>query len=229
MSLGTTILFYLLLGAGVTCADFLSESRTTGQWPLVRSATAWLFWPFYVPLLLARPKPTKTPTASKLPQATADGMSDAIEQVERELASALASLDGWAEDVLSHEEPRLEELRSAWRAQAERIREMDQVLARPEFARPSPSRANEPAFAGDRWRQSEEARQAHVERLREVRRQAYVDLMETLAWVRELVTMIHLAKFTGAPASRAAELVAQIAAAVEGLAEVTSWKEVAAR
>ena len=51
------------------------------------------------------------------------------------------------------------------------------------------------------------------------------DLLATLAWVRELVTMIHLAKFSGAPASRAEELVSQIAAAVEGLREATSWCE----
>ena len=36
--------------------------------------------------------------------------------------------------------------------------------------------------------------------------------------------MIHLAKFTGAPASRAEELVAQIAAAIEGISAVT-WQE----
>jgi hypothetical protein len=48
--------------------------------------------------------------------------------------------------------------------------------------------------------------------------------MGSLAWVRELVSMIHLAKFTGAPAARAEELVAQIAAAVEGLSEVT-WQD----
>ena len=48
--------------------------------------------------------------------------------------------------------------------------------------------------------------------------------MGSLAWVRELVSMIHLAKFTGAPASRAEELVAQIAAAVEGLSALT-WQE----
>jgi hypothetical protein len=36
--------------------------------------------------------------------------------------------------------------------------------------------------------------------------------------------MIHLAKFTGAPASRAEELVAQIAAAVEGLSQLT-WQD----
>jgi len=35
--------------------------------------------------------------------------------------------------------------------------------------------------------------------------------------------MIHLARYGGAPASRAEELVAQIAAAVEGLSEVTEW------
>jgi hypothetical protein len=53
----------------------------------------------------------------------------------------------------------------------------------------------------------------------------HADLVGTLAWVRELVTMIHLAKFSGAPAARAEELVAQIAAAVQGLSEVSSWRE----
>lgn len=51
--------------------------------------------------------------------------------------------------------------------------------------------------------------------------------MGTLAWVRELVSMIHLARFTGAPAARAEELVARLAAALEGLSEVT-WQERAA-
>jgi hypothetical protein len=43
--------------------------------------------------------------------------------------------------------------------------------------------------------------------------------------VRELVTMIHLAKFTGAPASRTEDLISQIAAAVEGLSEVSHWPD----
>ena len=60
-----------------------------------------------------------------------------------------------------------------------------------------------------------------MERLHRVRNRAYQNLTGTLAWVRELVSMIHLAKFTGAPASRAEELVAQIAAAVEGVSAVT--------
>ena len=78
--------------------------------------------------------------------------------------------------------------------------------------------------ASDRYRQSEQTRRANLARLHDVRNQAYEDLMGTLAWVRELVSMIHLAKFTGAPASRAEELVAQIAAAIEGISAVT-WQE----
>ena len=44
--------------------------------------------------------------------------------------------------------------------------------------------------------------------------------MGTLAWVRELVSMIHVAKFTGAPAARAQKLLTRVAAAVEALSEV---------
>ncbi len=72
--------------------------------------------------------------------------------------------------------------------------------------------------------QSQEACQENIQRLRLVRQRTYDDLLSNLAWVRELVSMIHLAKFTGAPASRAEELVAQIAAAVEGLSDLT-WRE----
>jgi hypothetical protein len=61
--------------------------------------------------------------------------------------------------------------------------------------------------------------------LRELRDQLHRDLMNTLAWVRELATRIHLARYTGAPASRAEELVMQIATSVEGLSEVAGWRE----
>jgi hypothetical protein len=146
-------------------------------------------------------------------------MAGAISQVEAELQAALGSLDGWAEDVLAREKDRLAELRAAWTAQAERIREMDRLLAVPESV-PEPLTDT----INDRLRHSQEARRQNLDRLRQVRRRAYDDLMGSLAWVRELVSMIHLAKFTGAPAARAEELVAQIAAAVEGLSAVT-WQD----
>jgi hypothetical protein len=89
--------------------------------------------------------------------------------------------------------------------------------------------AGEPAAAdGDpRLRSSLQARRQNVERLQRLRGRAHDDLTRSLAWVREVVSMIHLAKFSGAPAARAEELVAQIAAAVEGLSELT-WQEEAA-
>ncbi len=101
---------------------------------------------------------------------------------------------------------------------------MDRLLAQTEPAdrQAAPNVSGE--GASDRYRHSEQTRRANLARLREVRNRAFDDLMGTLAWVRELVSMIHLAKYTGAPASRAEELVAQIAAAIEGISAVT-WQE----
>jgi hypothetical protein len=146
-------------------------------------------------------------------------MSAVIAQVDGELQAALGSLRGWAEGVLTREKDRLGELRSAWIAQAKRIREMDRLSALFEHAA-------QPANEGvnQRWQQTEQARCRNLHRIQQLRERAYDDLMSTLVWVRELVSMIHLAKFTGAPASRAEEIVAQIAAAVEGLSEVT-WQD----
>ena len=78
--------------------------------------------------------------------------------------------------------------------------------------------------SNERRRKSERGRLENIRRLRVLRQPMLDDLLATLAWVRELVTMIHLAKFSGAPASRAEELVSQIAAAVEGLKEASDWR-----
>ena len=222
MGFAATMIFYHLIGAGVAIAVFLTEQRNHRLPPLFRTATAVIFWPLYLPILLASPRPGSEPEIAPSPSDD-DAMSQAIAQVEAELETALASLDGWVEDVLAHETDRFHELSNAWRAQAARIREMDRLLARtgPAGHERPPAAARQ---TSDRCRQSEETRRANLERLGQVRSRAYDDLMGTLAWVRELVSMIHLAKFTGAPASRAEELVAQIAAAIEGISAVT-WQE----
>jgi hypothetical protein len=223
MTFAATMIFYHLIGFGVATAVFLSDSRPGRLLPVFRLATAIVFWPLYVPIVLSGTRPgADTEVAPS--QTDRDTMFQAISQVEAELETALASLDGWVEDVLAHEAGRFHELSTAWLAQAERIREMDRLLAKTESAdrQAAPAVAAEGASA--RYRHSEETRRANLARLREVRNQAYTNLMGTLAWVRELVSMIHLAKFTGAPASRAEELVAQIAAAIEGISAVT-WQE----
>jgi hypothetical protein len=230
MGLSQSILFYGTVGVAVAVAVYVRADGKSAAERLFVVSTAVLFWPLYLPLLLARAAPPDAGTKPTVCEVR-DEMSAAIARVEAELDAAFSSLDGWAEDVLAREMDRIGELRSAWNAQAARVREMDRLLAEPEFAAHDfddaatgctmqPAGRPDPDLA-DRRRQSELARRKNVDRLRQVRRQAHDDLMGTLAWVRELVSMIHLAKFTGAPASRAEELVAQIAAAVEGVSAVT--------
>jgi hypothetical protein len=228
MGLTETFIFYLLIGASVAVAEFLGDSSGGPARKLFRTSTGLLFWPLYLPLILSR-STCETVSVVRTQRGAADDMERAITQVDAELDAAMSSLDGWAEDVLAREIDRIHELRHAWDAQAARIREMDRLLVEPETqVDPHKSQgsrmSSESDRSTDRWRHSEMARQKNMQRLHQVRRQAYDDLMGTLAWVRELVSMIHLAKFTGAPRSRAEELVAQVAAAVEGVSAVT-WQE----
>ncbi len=223
MSFTVSCLFYLLIGGGVGTALFLDDKPLGLGERIFRSLSGILFWPLYLPVLLqhteTQDRTDRLDPPKPVPQ---DELGTAIAQVERELEAALGSLDGWAEVALSHASERINELRAAWSSQAERIRELDQLLVRPEFL-PEPPMGDE--LVSHRSNGSEASRRDNIARLHQVRKQMHEDLMGTLAWVRELVTMIHLAKFTGAPASRAEELIAQIAASVEGLTEVTRWNQ----
>jgi len=229
MSFMTSIVFYLLFGSCVAVALYLrDEPRTPGQ-RTFRMVSCLFFWPLYLPLLLERQTSQSVDGQSTLSSAAvSDSLAQAIQQVESELDAALGSLDGWAEETLSDEERRLQELRGAWRSQAERIRQLDALLAASRRAGADPlahDASGMSASATDRRMRSDHGRTENMRRLQELRGRLLDDLLGTLAWVRELVTMIHLAKFSGAPASRAEELVSQIAAAVEGLSEASSWTE----
>jgi hypothetical protein len=223
---GQTLILYLVVGFGVAGAVYLTQraGQQPGRWFLV--ATAVLFWPLYLPALLSSAR-MGTGRSSDVAPGREDELAAAISQVDAELAAALDGLDGWAEEVLIREKVRLRDLSAAWLAQARRIREMDRVLAQPEYAEEHITELplkTQTSTVGDRLQSCRQARHENVERLRRLRQRAHDDLMGSLAWVRELVSMIHLAKFSGAPAARAEELVAQIAAAVEGLSEVT-WQD----
>jgi hypothetical protein len=225
MLAGPTFLLYLMIGIGVAVALFASQKERNRAEQWFTALTAVPFWPFYIPVLLTKESLTPRQAERHGPPSPKDEMAAAISQVDAELEAALNSLGGWASDVLDKERGRIQELRAAWTAQSERIREMDRLLGDPATAiSVQDTGAPMSPGAAERLRRSQQVRRQNMERLRQVRHRAYEDLMATLAWVRELVSMIHLAKFTGAPAARAEELVAQIAAAVEGLSEIT-WQD----
>ena len=112
MLLVETAIFYLLLGATVAVAVFL-RGRGSGRIVLgLQMAAACLFWPLFVPALLA-PVESEEAKREESPRAVIekqDSLAAAIQQVETELDLALDGLDGWAEDVLNSEQHRLEEL-----------------------------------------------------------------------------------------------------------------------
>lgn len=227
MTWGQLLVVYLMIGCGVAVAVYLSAQVRAAE-RAFQVATALVFWPLYLPLLLSQNRDEEPGSASGavavVPER--DELARAIAQVDAELEGAMRSLDGWAEGVLARERDRLQELRAAWNLQAERIREMDRLLARlaTENSVELPGDTSLPA-TDERLRTSKQAVRANWGRLRQVRDKSFHDLLATLAWVRELVSMIHLAKFTGAPAARAEELVAQIAATVEGLSTLTAGTE----
>lgn len=223
MLLLETAIFYLLLGITIAIAVYLRGDVKTPLGMAFELLAVCAFWPLFIPMLLASEKHGENQRAVRKPaNEQEDSLSTAITQVEAELDAALDGLDGWAEDVLNSEQHRLAELRNAWKAQADRIRELDRLLAAPTARLDCLSEVGADL---ERVQQSESLRQDNIRQLTALRSQMHADLVGTLAWVRELVTMIHLAKFSGAPASRAEELVVQIAAAVHGLSEVSAWRE----
>jgi|GEM_PF-1061457 len=245
MQSSVTVCFYSMIGIGVAVALWLSADAVTGTQRLFRTLTAPFFWPLYIPTLLAtRSSETCSIAVNTIETSLGqrrDNMAVTIAQVEAELDQALRSLDDWAEDVLAGEQERLTELRMAWRQQAQHIRELDQLLKRAPtdmplsaITSPDPNQAVTAGTSGELSEQDtryqsqiercERTRHENVLKLRQVRRELYDELMATLAWVRELVSMIHLAKYTGEPASRAVELVQQIAAAIEGVSEANHYR-----
>src|SRR5580704_13948841 len=174
-----------------------------------------------LPLLLDRQARQNADGQSTLSSAAVpDSLAQAIQQVESELDAALGSLDGLGgRNTLRRRAPIARTagrmaITSRPHSPARRVA----PASRQAGADPLASEASGmSASATDRRLRSDHARTENMRRLQELWGRLLDDLLGTLAWVRELVTMIHLAKFSGAPASRADELVSQIAAAVEGL------------
>ena len=179
-----------------------------------------------------RHRATRPATPEKQP-VTADEMASAIARVEVELDAALSSLDGWAESA-AWRAKRIASPSCGTRWRHKRrgfVRWMNCWRGPPRDMRLKSARARHFPRLAIRLREKRSSGGRRVSKLGaehgaagRIRRQAHADLMATLAWISELASMIHLAKFTGARPRVPRSLVAQIAAAVEGVSAV-SWPE----
>jgi hypothetical protein len=110
--LGQTLILYALAGAGVAAAVYLRHGNGSRSQRAFRVATALVFWPLYVPLLLAGEN--RGSAASPPAEAPTDDLTGAIAQVERELDAALAGLAGWADEALARQGRFVRRLPAAW-------------------------------------------------------------------------------------------------------------------
>jgi len=222
MGLNESLIFYAMIGLAVAVAVWSQEQESAQPGRYFRAVTSVLFWPIYLPILLSpHPVDESISTAESEVSSSPDGLTFRIEAVKNELNDALASLDGWTAGALNHEQGRFEELLAAWNAQALRIQQLDTVLARCSRHATDVRNVKDCQSA----QQFEQARLQNLAHLAAVRNQSEQELTTSLSRVRELISLIYVARFTGTLASRADDLILEIAASVEGLHEVAAWTD----
>ena len=211
--LDSTLFIYFLIGAGVAIAVYVSDLARTLAERSFQTAASLVFWPLFLPLLLQKGLAHRPAPASALAQP--DELSKAIAQVAAELDEALRSSCS-RDEMAELASGRLDELPLHWQTQAERIREMDRLLAQPEYTVPNDAiQAERPAVRDgahchDRLGAGSNGMAAIADRLRKVRDEAQANLMESLARVRQLAALLQLARFTGEPARESTDLLRQI-------------------
>jgi hypothetical protein len=216
MSLGQLLILHLMAGAGVAATVFLATPNQRLSMRCFQVATALLFWPMYLPLLLQKQAAAIRPVEPSPP--TGGDVDQTIAQVNEDLDAALASLERKFGNTFAQQDCRLRNLRLAWARQAGRIREMEQLLKHMEC--PAPAAALACASGderNDRLRDSREALEANIRRLGQTKQDQFADLLGTLTEARELVSLIHLLVYATEAASQK-QLAAQFIAAVEAFA-----------
>jgi hypothetical protein len=136
----------------------------------------------------------------------------------------LTSLDGVAREVLEKEVARVQKLTGSLTGMEQRLREMDALLAAPEFdaARAEAAlRELEARGSGeeDPRLQSLRARRRNIEQLRRMRDRTGQDLERALLKMEEMHSQVLLLRFANRPETELVELVKDISATVEGLSE----------
>lgn len=210
MGAGGTLLIYATVGLAVAAWWYLARARTFAWSAVAAGLGTFLFWPIFVPFLLARTNPAAPTRTSRY--------DDRIRAGEARLERALASLDGVAEDLLAPERPQVRALGDHLRSIARRAEEMCGLLATEEFDR---RRAEEALAATDDECRvaSLDARLRNIARLERLHAEAVDDLENALVRVEEIGSQMVLLRFVEDPDREALRLLEELAITVEGATE----------
>lgn len=175
-------IFYLLLGVG-SC--WLAASR--GRRGAGDLAMALLLWPLYIPVAFSSPQP-QAPSRGDHPE-------------YRALLAALASVRNEHLAALLPKEPQLRPLAERLRVLEDKASELDEVLARDEFA------------AAEREPHVRES----LEQLQALRAGALRERDELVALCRRLRVQVTVLRFSGSSTDGVGDLVSELLGRLEGM------------
>jgi hypothetical protein len=214
-----TALIYGIIGLVVAVAMALQRVRTPRGRRVVLFVAAALFWPLFAPLLLAGRDPPAGPVGP--PRSPKSDLERRVEQTQARLLSAMARLDGAAELALTSEVDRVRALGGALLGMANRVAEIETLLASPELDRvAAESRLNELLALGseDSRVGSARARLRNIDRLRGIETTTREDLERALLELEEMSSQLLLLKFAGSD-GEVLTRIRQIAETVESITE----------
>jgi hypothetical protein len=211
-----TAIIYGIIGLAVAVAMMLREAKAG----VVSLLPAFLFWPFYAPILLAGSAPARAPRSG-----SGAAIDTRIRAAEERVLAALSRVDAVAEEVLAPEVSRIRAIADAMIGMSTRLAEMDELLATPELDRSRAEAAlRDLSSRGvgdeDPRARSVRARLRNVERLAVMRASTGDNLERALIELEGMAAQLALLKFAGQSDAEVVERVRRISAGVEELTAV---------
>jgi len=219
MGIVETGIVYGIIGVVVAAAMALREPGGALTGRLLAGASRILFWPLFAPVLLAAAAQAGTPPSDSTPVP-----DPRLQAAGTELVRALTNLDQLTGGVLRSEIERARGLMDSLAASGRRLSEMDALTRTPEL---DAGRAE--ALLADLERRgtppddprvkSVAARLRNIRQLREMRDRGRDQLERALLKMEEMSSQLRLLQFTSNADGELGDLIHEIAASVEGIAE----------
>jgi hypothetical protein len=218
MGIGGTLLLYSVFG-GVVAAAMVLRHKPTSPSRTAISLVAWtIFWPLFAPLLFGG----ETPLAAV--ESRRDELDPRLSGAQERLLSALCAAAEGAPGVLATEIEQLRKVGGALASLGRKRRDMERLMASPEFNEPQAQAALAALAAHGRGDddpqvQSLRARLRNIDKLRTLLERTHNNLERTLCKMEELSSQLILLRFTEEREREAVELIREIAASVGGIAD----------